>query len=91
VNAEELMPAEEQIELVAAIIEAIGKNDEKKETVTGLVLALALFVYTAPLDGEVVDLARVMDVAGLVSGKAKVVAGDAACKAAVEVLTKGLK
>jgi hypothetical protein len=77
--------------MVAAVIEALSKEGEKKETVVGLVLALALVVYCAPVEGEVLDLVRVMDVGGVLAGKADVLAGDAVCGAAVEVLTKGLK
>jgi hypothetical protein len=91
-KAEELMAVEDQIELVAALIEAVGREDVNKEALTGLIISLALFVHLAPVNGEVVDLARVMDVASVISAKdAKLTAGDVACKDAVRVLTKGLK
>ena len=91
-KSEELMAVEDQVELVAALIEAVGREAANKEALMGLVIALALFVYLSPVDGEVVDLAKVMDVASVISEKGKsLAAGDSASKAAVEVLTNGLR
>jgi hypothetical protein len=80
---------EVQIELVAAVVEALRVEESSKEAVAGLVMALGLLVYMAPMDGEVLDLCRALDVPVVVRGKQKLIEG-AGVKEAVEILTKGL-
>ena len=80
---------EVQIELVAAVVEALRMEESSKEAVAGLVMALGLLVYMAPMDGEVLDLCRALEVPVVVRGKQKLIEG-AGVKEAVEILTKGL-
>ncbi|BCR90009.1 bifunctional C97 family peptidase/thioredoxin family protein [Aspergillus chevalieri] len=58
----EPLSEEEQVEIAAAVIEALDKENESSETVRGLVLALALLVYEADVEGSVVDVCRAMGV-----------------------------
>ncbi|ODH38308.1 hypothetical protein ACO22_02409 [Paracoccidioides brasiliensis] len=51
----------DQVELVASLLEAIRLETESVESLRGHLLSLGLFVYLAPMDGEVVDLCRVME------------------------------
>jgi desumoylating isopeptidase 1 len=80
---------EVQIELVAAVVEALRAEESSKEAVAGLVMALGLSVYMAPMDGEVVDLCRALEVPEVIKGKQKLIEG-AGAKEAVDILTKGL-
>ena len=61
-----------QVELVASLLEAVGREQESKEGLHGLVLALGLLIYAAPVDGEVLDLCRAMDAKGVVSAKKEI-------------------
>lgn len=58
-----------QIELTAGLIEGISQEEGNAEALRGLLFALGLLVYEAPVDGEVVELCRVMGVTGTVLGK----------------------
>ncbi|KAF7585078.1 hypothetical protein BBP40_000906, partial [Aspergillus hancockii] len=53
---------DDQVQLTASIVEAIGQEEESGEVVEGLVFALGCLVYEAKLEGGVVDLCRVMGV-----------------------------
>jgi desumoylating isopeptidase 1 len=54
------LPAADQIELAASLLEAIAQESESTEALQGMLLALGYLAYLAPLDGELVDLLRVM-------------------------------
>lgn len=58
-----------QVELVASLLEAVGREEESKEGLHGLVLALGLLAYGARVDGEVLDLCQAMDAKGVVAAK----------------------
>ncbi|OAX82971.1 hypothetical protein ACJ72_02671 [Emergomyces africanus] len=62
----------DQVELVASLLEAIRLETESVESLHGHLLSLGLFVYLAPVDGEVMDLCRVMDAQEIVKEKLKV-------------------
>lgn len=62
----------DQVELVASLLEAIGTEEESVEAFHGLLFALGLFVYEAPLDGEVIDLCKAMGIAETVQAKSKI-------------------
>jgi thiol-disulfide isomerase/thioredoxin len=73
---DDLLPEEPQVELVASLLEAVGR-EESKDGLKGLIFALGLIAYACPRDGEVRDLLGVMDAKGLVDGKMGMVAdGD---------------
>lgn len=59
---------EMQVELTAALVEAITQEKES-EALRGMFSAMGLLVYEAPVDGEVVELCRVMGGGDIVRGK----------------------
>jgi thiol-disulfide isomerase/thioredoxin len=63
---------EDQVELVASLLEAIGSEQESIEALHGCLFALGLFLYEAPMDGSVVDLCRAMGIAETVKEKSQV-------------------
>ncbi|KAL1966881.1 hypothetical protein VTN77DRAFT_3846 [Rasamsonia byssochlamydoides] len=84
----------DQVELVASLLEAIGKEEESIEALHGCLFALGLFLYEAPLDGEVIDLCRAMGIADTVKAKSQVDAlkSEPLLKeVGQELLGKGLK
>ncbi|KAL1863373.1 hypothetical protein Plec18170_000208 [Paecilomyces lecythidis] len=62
----------DQVELVASLLEAIGTEEESVEAFHGLLFALGLFLYEAPLDGEVIDLCKAMGITETVETKSKI-------------------
>ncbi|EON69595.1 hypothetical protein W97_08855 [Coniosporium apollinis CBS 100218] len=88
----EALPESAAVELVASVLEALAVEQESKEVVRGLVLALGFLVYMAPEGGEVLDLCKVMDAEGTVRGKEGLSGGDAVVKeVGREMLGKGLR
>jgi hypothetical protein len=63
---------EDQVEITASLLEAISREDQSIEALHGLLFALGLFVYEAPLDGALVDLCRAMGVADTVRAKSQI-------------------
>lgn len=53
---EDLLPDSGQVELVASLLEAMGRERESKDGLRGLLLAVGLLKYAAPQGGEVDDL-----------------------------------
>lgn len=70
----EPLSEEVQVELTAGLTEGISQEEGNAEALRGLLFALGMLVYEAPVDGEVVELCRVMGVADIVLGKGS---GDA--------------
>lgn len=68
-DSADALPESDQTEIVAALLEAIAAEEVSKEAVLGMVTALGLLVYCAPVDGELLDLCRAMDASGTVVGK----------------------
>lgn len=68
----ELLLESEQLQLVASLIEAIGAETESEDALRGEVLALALLVYCAGGDGEVVGACKGLGAGEVVRGKAGV-------------------
>lgn len=68
-NEGDTLPEGDQIELAASVLEAITQESESPEALRGMLLALGLLAYLAPLDGELVDLLRTMDATDTVLGK----------------------
>lgn len=67
----DLLTEEEQAELAVSLLEAISREDQCIEALHGLLFALGLLVYEAPLDGTLLDLCRVMEVSQTVAAKSK--------------------
>lgn len=68
-NQDDALPEADQIELAASLLEAIAQEGESTEALQGMLLALGYLTYLAPLDGELVDLLRVMAADDTVKGK----------------------
>ncbi|KAL1856388.1 hypothetical protein Daus18300_010760 [Diaporthe australafricana] len=86
------LPEADQIELAASLLEAIAQEGESVEALQGMLLALGYLTYLAPLDGELVDLLRVMAADDTVKDK-KGGFKDLALvgEVGVELLGKGLR
>ncbi|PSS02418.1 PUL domain-domain-containing protein [Coniella lustricola] len=65
----DVLPENDQIELAAALLEAISQESQSREALSGMLLALGYLSYLAPLDGELVDLLRTMDAGDTVLSK----------------------
>ncbi|KAJ5800116.1 uncharacterized protein N7518_002184 [Penicillium psychrosexuale] len=63
---------EDQVELAASLLEAVSRENESVESLHGLLFALGLLVYEAPMDGPLIDICRAMGVADTVIGKMKI-------------------
>ncbi|POS80206.1 thioredoxin [Diaporthe helianthi] len=59
-SQDDTLPEADQIELAASLLEAIAQEGDSTEALQGMLLALGYLTYLAPLDGELVDLLRVM-------------------------------
>ncbi|KAJ0108398.1 pul domain-containing protein [Diaporthe amygdali] len=68
-SQDDALPEADQIELAASLLEAIAQEGESTEALQGMLLALGYLAYLAPLDGELVDLLRVMAADDTVKGK----------------------
>ncbi|KAJ5165862.1 hypothetical protein N7492_006158 [Penicillium capsulatum] len=68
----DLIPDEDQVEVSASVLEAISREEQSPEALHGLLFALGLFVYEAPLDGTLVDLCRAMAVRDTITAKAQI-------------------
>ena len=53
---EDLLPEGGQVELMASLLEAMGKERVSRDELRGLLLAVGLLKYTAPKHGELSDL-----------------------------------
>ena len=63
---------DDQVELAACILEALKNENESLDSLHGLLFALGLLVYCAPMDGEVVDLCRAAGAGDVVGEKRQV-------------------
>jgi thiol-disulfide isomerase/thioredoxin len=66
------LPEEDQVELTASLLEAVSREDQSLEALHGLLFALGLLVYEAPVDGMLIDLCRAMGVRETVAAKAQI-------------------
>ncbi|KAJ5178207.1 uncharacterized protein N7500_000906 [Penicillium coprophilum] len=82
----------DQVELTASVLEAVSRENESIEALHGLLFALGLLVYEAPMDGSLIDLCRAMGVAETISGKTKVqaVQKEPLLKEIGQLFSKGL-
>ncbi|KAI0398345.1 DUF862-domain-containing protein [Xylariaceae sp. FL0594] len=91
-HGDRIIPEEDEIELAASVLEAIAQEETSAEAFHGMVLALGLLAYCAPLDGELVDLLRTMDAQGTILAKKKCFPNEPLIsEVGGELLGKGLK
>ncbi|PWW79511.1 DUF862-domain-containing protein [Tuber magnatum] len=77
----------QNVEFVAAIVEALKEEKDSKEVVKGLALAVALVSYCAPLGGEILELLGVLEASEVLSEKAKAGMGEKAlCQEVAKLL-----
>ena len=66
---EDLLAENLQVELLASLLEAIEREKESKDSLRGLLSAVGLLAYAAPIGGEVVDLCEALGTKKMVSDK----------------------
>ena len=66
---DDLLSVDTQVELLASLIEAVGKEEESKEGLKGLLLAIGLLAYEAPKDGEVAEVCQLLEGGKVVGAK----------------------
>ncbi|KAG0125849.1 putative thioredoxin [Tuber indicum] len=77
----------QDVEFIAAIVEALKEERDSKEVVKGLALAVSLVSYCAPLGGEVLELLKVLEAGGVLCEKAKAGMGEKAlCQEVAKLL-----
>ena len=84
------MAEEDQVELAASVLEAIGQEEASAEALHGMLSALGHLVYGAPVDGELADLLRALEAGGTVAGK-KGFEGEKLIGEVGELLGKGFR
>lgn len=65
------LPESEQVELAAAVLEAMAEEEESVEALEGMLKGLGWLVYRLPLDGELAELLRTMDARETILAKEK--------------------
>ncbi|KAE8154975.1 PUL domain-containing protein [Aspergillus avenaceus] len=76
---------DDQVQLVASLIETIATEESSPEALEGMISALGLLVYEAPVDGAVLDLCKAMEIADRVKGKLALGLGEKVGKVVMEV------
>lgn len=65
----DLLPESAQVELMAGLLEALGKEERGgKDEIRGLLLAAGLLAYASPRGGEMMDLCEALGARGVVEG-----------------------
>lgn len=86
------LPEEDQVELAAAVVEAIGQEEKSAEALHGMLLALGNLVYGTPMDGELADLLRALDAQSTVTSKKEMFPDEKLiAELGSELLGKGLR
>ena len=67
IEQQDLLLQDGQVELVASLLEAIGREKESKEGLRGLLLAAGLLKYMSPQGGEVADLCQAVGAKELIT------------------------
>ncbi|EPS39206.1 hypothetical protein H072_7011 [Dactylellina haptotyla CBS 200.50] len=62
---------DDQIQLLATVVESVDREKESTEALRGLILSLGLIVYGAKVDGEVLELVGVLEAARIIDEKGK--------------------
>lgn len=63
----DVLPEGAQVELMASLLEALGRTVETKDELRGLLLAVGLFAYSSPKDEEVADLCDALGAKAIIS------------------------
>ncbi|KAL9130450.1 MAG: hypothetical protein Q9217_001373 [Psora testacea] len=66
-DQDDLLSEDNQVEYMASVLEAIGKEKESKDGMRGLLLAAGLLKYRAPEDGELKDLCEAVGAKDIIS------------------------
>ncbi|KAG5919006.1 hypothetical protein E4U42_006632 [Claviceps africana] len=83
---------EDEVELAAALVEAIGQEEKSIEALQGMLSALGHLVFGVSLDGELADLLRALDARGTIASKAKQFPNEKLiAEVSGELLDKGLR
>ncbi|KAK4137894.1 kinesin-domain-containing protein [Trichocladium antarcticum] len=81
----DVLSEEAQVELAAAVVEAIAREEGSVEALEGMVVALGWLVYRTEVDGEVAELVRVLGAREVVMGKGMAKGFEGAGKVVGEV------
>ncbi|KAG5950225.1 hypothetical protein E4U53_005353 [Claviceps sorghi] len=91
-SAKSSLREEDEVELAAALVEAISQEDKSIEALQGMLSALGHLVFGARLDGELADLLRALDARGIIASKKKQFPNERLiAEVADELLDKGLR
>ncbi|KAG6038517.1 hypothetical protein E4U41_004134 [Claviceps citrina] len=91
-SAKPCLTEEEEVELAAALVEAISQEDKSIEALQGMLSALGHLVFGASLDGELADLLRALDARGTIDSKKKQFPNEKLiAEVAGELLDKGFR
>ncbi|KAK2591057.1 hypothetical protein QQS21_011253 [Conoideocrella luteorostrata] len=86
------IPEEDEVELAAALVEAISQEEKSTEALQGMLSALGHLVFGTSLDGELADLLRVLDAQGTIASKKTQFPNEKLIsEVADELLGKGLR
>ncbi|KAI4158753.1 MAG: hypothetical protein LQ342_007148 [Letrouitia transgressa] len=66
---EDILSESAQVELAASLLEAVSREEESKDGLKGLLTAIGLLVYTAPREGELVEVCGALGAKTTVKGK----------------------
>ncbi|KAI9149420.1 Desumoylating isopeptidase 1 [Paramyrothecium foliicola] len=91
-DAAMLLPEDDQVELAASVVEAIGQEEKSSEALQGMLSGLGHLVYGTELDGGLADLLRALDAQGTVAAKkAQFPNEKLVTEVGIELLGKGLR
>ncbi|KAG8424570.1 hypothetical protein J3458_001347 [Metarhizium acridum] len=86
------LPEEDQVELAAALLEAIAQEDKSVEALRGMLSGLGHLVFGIGLGGELADLLRALDAQGTILAKTKLFPNEQLIlEVGEELLGKGLR
>lgn len=85
----DVLPEDDQIELAASVLEAITQEEKSAEALEGMVLALGLLAYRAPVEGGLAGLLEAMEAGNTVLAKKKGFPGLKLLGEVGELLEKG--
>lgn len=86
------LPEEDQVELAASVVEAIGQEQESSEALHGMLLALGHLFYGTDLESELADLLRALAADNTIASKRKAFPNEALIQeVGTELLEKGLR
>ena len=74
----DLLSESAQVELVACLLESIGREEESKDGIKGLIFALGLLAYGSDREGEVRDVLKAMGAREAIEKKAELLSGEKA-------------